>query len=105
MEGQRLGHTMTRSCILLFSLPLLSIAAGSAMTEPAANEIGHEAVRRDTMPLLMSLYLPIPLDVPRVESQSTGVFVPANYRTGKTVDLVVFLRGYDIKRPQTATTV
>jgi hypothetical protein len=89
----------------MFSLPLLSIAAGGAKTEPAANEIGDEAVRRDTVPPLMSLYLPIPLDVPRVESQSTGVFVPANYRAGKTVDLVVFLRGYDIKRPQTATSV
>jgi hypothetical protein len=96
---------MTRSRILLFSLPLLSIAAAGAMTEPAANETSDESVRRDTMPPLMSLYLPIPLDVPRVESQSTGVFVPANYRAGRTVDLVVFLRGYDIKRPQTATSV
>ena len=32
-------------------------------------------------------------------------FVPANYRVGKTIDLVVFLRGYDIKRPKTATSV
>jgi hypothetical protein len=100
-----LGHTMTRSHILLFSLPFLLIAAGGAMTEPAANEIGDEDVRRDTLPPLMSLYLPIPLDVPRVDSQLTGVFVPANYRAGKSVDLVVFLRGYDIKRPQTATSV
>jgi hypothetical protein len=53
----------------------------------------------------MSLYLPIPLGVPGVEKQSTGVFIPANYRVGKTVDLVVFLRGYDIKRPKTATSV
>jgi len=53
----------------------------------------------------MSLYLPIPLGVPGVEIQSTGVFVPLNYRVGKTIDLVVFLRGYDINRPKTATSI
>ena len=62
-------------------------------------------VRRDTKPPLMSLYLPIPLGVPNVEAQSTGVFVPTNYRVGQTIDLVVFLRGYDIKRPKAATSV
>ena len=38
-------------------------------------------------------------------TQSTGVFVPENYRVGDTVDLVLFLRGYDIKRPKAATSV
>ncbi|OWK37565.1 hypothetical protein [Fimbriiglobus ruber] len=62
-------------------------------------------VRRDTTPPRLSLYLPVPLGVPGVESQSTGVFVPADYRAGDTVDLVLFLRGYDIKRPKAATSV
>jgi hypothetical protein len=68
-------------------------------------EHAAEGARRDTMPPLLSLYLPVPLGVPGVEQQSTGVFIPANYRAVKTIDLVVFLRGYDIKRPKTATSV
>ena len=64
-----------------------------------------EGVRRESDPPLLSLYLPIPLGVPGVEAQSTGVFIPANYRVGKTIDLVVFLRGYDINRPKSATSV
>jgi hypothetical protein len=83
---------------------LLLIAASGAKNESAA-DTSDEAIRRDTVPPLVSLYLPIPLGVPRVETQSTGVFVPANYRVGKTIDLVVFLRGYDINRPKTATSV
>ena len=40
-----------------------------------------------------------------MEEQATGVFVPENYRVGNTIDLIVFLRGYDVKRPKTATSV
>ncbi len=43
--------------------------------------------------------------MPRVEEPSTGVFVPENYRAGDAIDLVVFLRGYDVKRPKAATSV
>jgi hypothetical protein len=42
--------------------------------------------------------------VPGVDDPATGVFVPDHYRVDKTIDLVVFLRGYDIKRPNAATT-
>lgn len=96
---------MLRSRILVLLLPFLLIAAGGAVRIPAAGDKGDDGVPRDTTPPLLSLYLPIPLGVPNVDSQSTGVFIPANYRVGKTVDLVVFLRGYDIKRPKTATSV
>jgi hypothetical protein len=64
-----------------------------------------EPVRRDTTPPSLSLYLPIPLAVPGVERQSTGVFVPKDYKMGETVDVVLFLRGYDINRPKAATSV
>src|ERR1035441_7338595 len=96
---------MLRSRILILSIPVLFVAAVGAKNESAANDPSDEAVRRDTTPPLMSLYLPIPLGVPGVEAQSTGVFVPAKYRVGKTIDLVVFLRGYDINRPKAATPV
>jgi hypothetical protein len=95
---------MLRSHILVFSLPVFLVATVGA-NEWVANDPSDEAVRRDTTPPLMSLYLPIPLGVPGVEAQSTGVFVPAKYRVGKTIDLVVFLRGYDINRPKAATPV
>jgi hypothetical protein len=72
---------------------------------PAAIDQKGEAVRRETTPPLLSLYLPIDLGVPAIEAQSTGVFVPANYKVSKVIDLVVFLRGFDIKRPKTATSV
>lgn len=75
------------------------------VTGLAGRDTNDEPVRRDTAPPLLSLYLPIPLGVPRVEDPATGVFVPADYRAGPSVDLVVFLRGYDIKRPQAATAV
>lgn len=65
----------------------------------------HYLPRNDTVPPLMTLYLPIPLEVPHVEAQSTGVFIPDRYRAHDSVDLVLFLRGYDIKRPQSATSV
>src|SRR5437868_3924125 len=100
-----LGRTMVRSRILVVSFPLLLLAGGGPATGPTAAVENDEEVCRDTTPPLLSLYLPIPLGVPRVEAQSTGVFIPANYRVGKTIDLFVFLRGYDIKRPQTATSV
>jgi hypothetical protein len=95
---------MIGSRTLAFSLAILLAAAG-AKNPSAANGVGEDAVRRDTSPPLMSLYLPIPLGVPGVAAQSTGVFVPANYRVGKTIDLVLFLRGYDVNRPKTATSV
>lgn len=96
---------MTRSILLACTPLLLLIACVGSMNEPAANANNDEPIRRDTMPPQMSLYLPIPLDVPRVEAQLTGVFVPEKYRVGKTIDLVVFLRGYDINRPKPATSV
>jgi hypothetical protein len=86
---------MLRPCILVLSFPLLLLAGSSK----------DETVHKETMPPRMTLYLPIRLGVPRVEEQSTGVFVPENYRVGSTIDLVVFLRGYDVKRPKTATSV
>ena len=93
---------MKRSGILVFAVPFLLVSVGGAKNEPADNDA---AVRRDTMPPLMSLYLPISLGVPHVEAQVTGVCVPANYRVSTTIDLVVFLRGYDINRPKSATSV
>jgi hypothetical protein len=96
---------MIRSHILVFSIPLLLLAAGGAKNGQTTVDQKDDAVRRDTTPPLVSLYLPIPLGVPGVEAQSTGVFVPAKYRVGQTIDLIVFLRGYDIKRPKAATSV
>lgn len=81
----------------LLALPLLLLAAPAAPGQPP--------VRRETAPPQLSLYLPIPLDIPGVDDPATGVFVPDKYRVDKTVDLVVFLRGYDIKRPKAATGV
>jgi hypothetical protein len=107
----------------MWSLALLPLVAGCAKNEAprpdkndeavhadatpprAALDTKDEAVGRDTTPPLLSLSLPIPLNVPGVPTQSTGVFVPNNYRVGPTIDLVVFLRGYDINRPNTATSV
>jgi hypothetical protein len=96
---------MTGLRIPAFLFPLLLIAAGGARHEQAATPKDGEAVRRETAPPLLSLYLPIPLGVPGVEDRSTGVFVPRDYKAGEAVDLVVFLRGYDIKRSKAATAV
>jgi hypothetical protein len=96
---------MIRTLLFVFSFPILLLAAGAAKHGPLSNDQKDEAVRRDTTPPLLSVYLPIPLAVPGVQAQSTGVFVPTNYKVGKTIDLIVFLRGYDIKRPKTATSV
>jgi hypothetical protein len=104
-EGKVWGRIMTRWRTLALPVPFLLLAAGGATGQPAAADKGDEAVAHDTTPPLMSLYLSIPLGVPGVERQSTGVFVPVNYRVGRTVDLVVFLRGYDINRPKAATSV
>jgi hypothetical protein len=71
----------------------------------ATAQAADEPVRRDTRPPLLSLYLPIPLGVPDVADPSTGVFVPSDYRAGDAVDLLVFLRGYDVNRPKPATAV
>jgi|SRR5581483_2255136 len=83
--------------------PLL--AAGGGMSQPPAGTGDDGAVRRDTAPPLLSLYLPIRMTVPGVADPATGVFVPKDYRVGLTVDLLVFLRGYDIRRPKAATSV
>jgi hypothetical protein len=91
--------------VLMFSLPFLLLAGGGAKDEKAAIDKKDDTVQSDTTPPRLSLYLPIPLGVPGVERQLTGVFVPADYKVGKTIDLIVFLRGYDIKRPKTATSV
>ena len=89
---------MTRSHIGAL-LPLVSLFATVA---PAAD---GPPVRRDATPPRLSLYLPIPLSVARVEDEATGVFIPANYKAGPTVDLMVFLRGYDVNRPKPAMSV
>ncbi len=96
---------MIRLGTLALSTPILLLAAGRGAEVPAAERGDGDPVRRDTAPPLVSLYLPIPLGVPRVEDPATGVFVPAGYRAGTAVDLVVFLRGYDVKRPRAATAV
>jgi hypothetical protein len=95
---------MRHSCLLVLSFPLLVLASGGSKGEPVPDK-KDEAVRCETTPPRLSLYLPIPLRVPRVDEPSTGVFVPDNYRVGDQIDLVVFLRGYDVKRPKAATAV
>lgn len=100
---------MKRWYFLALSFPLLLLAACIAKNEQAVpdknkSDKNDNAVRQEAAPPL-SLYLSIPLGIQDVEDQATGVFVPANYRAGPTVDLVVFLRGYDIKRPKAATSV
>jgi hypothetical protein len=92
---------ITLACLLL----PVSLALCDEKKEPDAPGKPDEAVRRDTTPPRLSLYLPIPLGVPGVERQSTGVFIPENYKAGETVDVVLFLRGYDINRPKAATSV
>jgi hypothetical protein len=69
------------------------------------NAADDGAVRRDTTPPMMSLYLPTALGVPNVTDQSTGVFVPDGFRAGPTVDVVLYFRGYDVNRPKAATSV
>ncbi len=73
--------------------------------EPAVSNKPPDEIRRDSTPPQLSLYLPIPLGIPGVAGQATGVFVPKDYRVSDTIDLVLFLRGYDINRPKTATSV
>jgi hypothetical protein len=94
---------MRRLCIL--APQLVTFLAIVPTIHQAAGATNEETVRRDTAPPLLSLYLPIPLGVPGVEDQATGVFIPANYKASKSIDLVLFLRGYDIKRPKAATSV
>jgi hypothetical protein len=96
---------MVRVSVLACGFLPLSLALCGAKNEPDAPGKPDKDVRRDTTPPRLSLYLPIPLAVPVIERQSTGVFVPENYKVGETVDLVVFLRGYDINRPKAATSV
>ena len=96
---------MSRLRLLACAFPLLLLAASGGQGETTAPGKEDKPVRREAAPPQLSLYLPIPLDVPGVDDPSTGVFVPDKYRVGKTVDLVVFLRGYDVKRPKAATSV
>lgn len=96
---------MIRTGILTCSFLPLSLALCGAKNEHDNTGQPNEEVRRDTTPPQLSLYLPIPLDIPGVARQSTGVFIPDHYKVSNTIDLVVFLRGYDIKRPKTATSV
>src|SRR5271163_390943 len=91
-------QTMIFPQILALSFSLLPLAGPQKQEK-------DKAVQTDAAPPGQSLDLPIPLGVPGVDQQSTGVFVPANYRAGKTIDLVLFLRGYDIQRPKKATSV
>jgi hypothetical protein len=94
-----MSHLRSTACAVSV---LLAAAAVGASDPPRPAD---PPVRRETTPPGLSLYLPIPLGVPRVDDPATGVFVPDGYRAGKTVDVVVFLRGYDVKRPKAATGV
>src|SRR5579883_3244795 len=96
---------MTSPRLLACALLLFLFAACAESGEPAALRATDAPIRRDTVPPQLSLYLPIPLDVPGVDDPATGVFVPDHYRVEKTIEVVVFLRGYDIKRPKAATGV
>jgi hypothetical protein len=96
---------MTRPRLLACAVPVLLFAAPGGPGEPAAARATDPPVRREAAPPQLSLYLPIPLDVPGVDDPASGVFVPDHYRVDKTIDLVVFLRGYDITRPKAATVV
>lgn len=96
---------MTRPRLLACAVPVLLCAACGGPGESAAPHAADPPVRREAAPPQLSLYLPISLDVPRVDDPATGVFVPDHYRVDRTIDLVVFLRGYDIKRPKAATGV
>jgi hypothetical protein len=95
---------MLRPGLLALPLPFLLLAGSGAKDEPAPRS-KDVAVRRETTPPRLTLYLPIPLGVPRVEEQATGVFIPEGYRARDTIDLIIFLRGYDVKRPKAATSV
>ena len=96
---------MTRPRLLACAVTVLLFVACVGSGEPAASPATDPPVRREAAPPQLSLYLPIPLDVPGVDDPATGVFVPDHYRVDKTIDLIVFLRGYDIKRPKAATGV
>jgi hypothetical protein len=95
---------MNRMHLLVFTFPLLLLGGGAGQ-QPDAPGLKDAGVRRDTTPPSLSLYLPIPLGVPGTEDPATGVFVPQGYRAGQAVDVVVFLRGYDVLRPKPATPV
>jgi hypothetical protein len=90
---------MTRSRLPACAVLVLLLGAAGRPDEP------EPPVRREAAPPHLSLYLPIPLDSPKVDDPTTGVFVPDKYRAGPTTDVVVFLRGYDVKRPKAATGV
>jgi hypothetical protein len=96
---------MTRSRLPACAAAVLLLAAPGRPGEPPAPRDPDPPARREAAPPQLSLYLPIPLGVPGVDDPATGVFVPDKYRAGPTVDLVVFLRGYDVKRPMAATAV
>jgi hypothetical protein len=92
-------------CVMGCSFPFLLLEASGGQGEPLTPGDSGPPVRRESTPPQLSLYLPIPLDVPGVDDSATGVFIPEKYRAEKSVDVVVFLRGYDIKRPKAATAV
>jgi hypothetical protein len=84
---------------------LAAITSFARGGETRAAEPGRSVGFWDDPPASNTLYLSIPLDMPLVDDPATGVFVPAKYRAGETVDLVVYFRGYDVKRPKAATAV
>lgn len=92
------GRRITRRRLLACAVPVLLIAAPGGPGEPAAPGAIAPPVRRKTAPPQLSLYLPIPLGVPGVDDPATGAFIPDHYRVSKAIDLLVFLRGYDVKR-------
>ncbi|CAN5186270.1 hypothetical protein BH11PLA2_BH11PLA2_29680 [soil metagenome] len=89
--------------IPLMTCTLCLLGTGNVFAQ--ANPAKADAITSENAPPSLTLYLPIALDVPGVENPSTGVFIPKDYRAGPTVDIVLYLRGYDIKRPKAATAV
>src|SRR5579862_8567247 len=104
-DGVRRENSMKSLHLPACSCLLLVLAVSAPASELPCGDNTDDPVRRETVPPLLTLYLPIPLGVPDIDEQSTGVFVPDHYHVGATIDLVLFLRGYDIKRPKTATSV
>jgi hypothetical protein len=79
--------------LLISAIPAAARTGAAADPRPADDLSGH------------TVYLSIPLGVPALDDSATGVYFPEKYKTGDAIDLVIFLRGYDVKRPKAATAV
>ncbi|HEY2786669.1 MAG TPA: hypothetical protein VGJ05_17020 [Fimbriiglobus sp.] len=82
--------------ILLLAVVIPAVARSGKAADPRPGEDPLSA---------RTFYLSIPLGVPAVDDPATGVYLPEKYTAGDTIDLVLFLRGYDVKRPKSATAV